>query len=166
MTVFGLLHVKDTPMGDPAIRQSERERGQKKCVSIAEVLAGRTPHTASTALEFVGALRIATEIGRLSTIMPIYQASELFDKVCVIDAGRIVYLGPADHARGYFEDMGYVPANRQTTADYLVAVFLHGAPDLFGTTLPDYLPRAPFSCITIHAVRRCLKPITSDKKMR
>ncbi len=34
----------------------------------------------------------------------------------------MVYYGPANEARGYFEDMGYQPANRQSTADFLVAV--------------------------------------------
>jgi ATP-binding cassette, subfamily G (WHITE), member 2, SNQ2 len=81
---------------------------------------------ASTALEFVRALRIATDISRLSTIASIYQAGEslheLFDKVCVIYEGRMVYFGPANRARQYFIDMGYEPANRQTTPDFLVAV--------------------------------------------
>jgi ATP-binding cassette, subfamily G (WHITE), member 2, SNQ2 len=81
---------------------------------------------ASTALEFVRALRIATDVARLSTIVSIYQASEslyqLFDKVCVIYEGKMAYYGPADQARQYFIDMGYEPANKQTTADFLVAV--------------------------------------------
>ena len=34
----------------------------------------------------------------------------------------MVYFGPADRARQYFIDMGYVPANRQTTPDFLVSV--------------------------------------------
>lgn len=34
----------------------------------------------------------------------------------------MAYYGPADQARQYFIDMGYEPANRQTTADFLVAV--------------------------------------------
>lgn len=72
------------------------------------------------------ALRLATDFGRLSSIVSIYQASEslyeLFDKVCVIDKGNMVYYGPANQARQYFIDMGYEPANRQTTADFLVAV--------------------------------------------
>lgn len=34
----------------------------------------------------------------------------------------MAYFGPADRARQYFIDMGYEPANRQTTADFLVAV--------------------------------------------
>jgi ATP-binding cassette, subfamily G (WHITE), member 2, SNQ2 len=34
----------------------------------------------------------------------------------------MVYFGPIDLARQYFIDMGYVPANRQTTPDFLVSV--------------------------------------------
>jgi ATP-binding cassette subfamily G (WHITE) protein 2 (SNQ2) len=44
--------------------------------------------------------------------MAIYQAGEqlytLFDKVCVIYEGKMVYFGPARQARQYFIDMGYV----------------------------------------------------------
>ena len=80
----------------------------------------------STALEFVQALRIATDIAKITTVMSVYQASEnvydLFNKVCVIYEGRMAYYGPASHARQYFMDMGYQPANRQTTPDFLVAV--------------------------------------------
>jgi ATP-binding cassette, subfamily G (WHITE), member 2, SNQ2 len=65
---------------------------------------------------------------RLTTIVSIYQAGEtlyeLFDKVCVIYEGRMVYFGPANKARQYFIDMGYEPANRQTTPDFLVSVSL------------------------------------------
>ena len=80
----------------------------------------------STTLEFVQALRIATDIARMATAMSVYQASENvydhFDKVCVIYEGRMAYYGPAALARQYFIDMGYQPANRQTTPDFLVAV--------------------------------------------
>ena len=80
----------------------------------------------STALEFVRALRIATNLVRNATIVSIYQAgeslSEIFDKVCLLYEGRMVYFGPVDLARQYFIDMGYVPAARQTTPDFLVSV--------------------------------------------
>ena len=80
----------------------------------------------STALEFVQALRIGTDIARMTTVATVYQASEnvydLFDKVCVVYDGRMVYYGPVALARQYFIDMGYQPANRQTTPDFLVAV--------------------------------------------
>ena len=82
-------------------------------------------NSASTALEFVQALRIATDLMKMTNIVSLYQASEslyqLFDKVCVIYEGKMAYFGPANQARQYFIDMGYEPANRQTTADFLVA---------------------------------------------
>ncbi|KAI0035475.1 ABC-2 type transporter-domain-containing protein [Vararia minispora EC-137] len=133
-TVFGLRHVKDTPVGDSALRGVSG--GEKKRVSIGEALALRARIGAwdnstrgldsSTALEYVRALRIATDVARVTTIVSIYQAGESlyqhFDKVCVIYEGRMAYFGRADKARQYFIDMGFEPANRQTTPDFLVAV--------------------------------------------
>ncbi|KAF8069190.1 pleiotropic drug resistance ABC transporter [Lyophyllum atratum] len=133
-TIFGLKHVQNTPVGDAAIRGVSG--GEKKRVSIAEALATRSRvHCwdnstrgldSSTALEFGRALRIATDIDHRATIVSIYQAGEtlyqLFDKVCLIYEGKMVYFGPADQAKQYFIDMGYEPANRQTTPDFLVAV--------------------------------------------
>ncbi|KAF8153344.1 pleiotropic drug resistance ABC transporter [Crassisporium funariophilum] len=133
-TIFGLNHVKDTPVGDASIRGVSG--GEKKRVSISETLATRSLITSwdnstrgldsSTALEFVRALRIATDLTRNTTIVSIYQAgeslSDIFDKVCLIYEGKMVYFGPISLARQYFIDMGYVPANRQTTPDFLVSV--------------------------------------------
>ncbi|KAA1475301.1 pleiotropic drug resistance ABC transporter [Dentipellis sp. KUC8613] len=133
-TIFGLRHVRNTPVGDASLRGVSG--GEKKRVSIAEMLALRGQLgswdnstrglDASTALEFVRALRIATDVACLSTIVSIYQAGEQlyehFDKVCVIYEGRMAYFGPANRARQYFIDMGYQPPERQTTADFLVAV--------------------------------------------
>lgn len=97
----------------------------------------------STALEFVRALRIATDALNITTVVSIYQASELlyklFNKVCVINQGRMIYYGPADVARQYFEEMGYEPALRQTTADFLVAV----TDELGRTTKPGWERRVP-----------------------
>ncbi|PPR00332.1 hypothetical protein CVT24_004615 [Panaeolus cyanescens] len=133
-TIFGLRHAKDTPIGDAAIRGVSG--GEKKRVSIAEALAARScigawdnstrGLDASTALEFVKALRISTDVFKTTTIVSLYQAGESlyqhFDKVCVLYEGRMAYFGPASQARQYFMDMGYEPANRQTTPDFLVSV--------------------------------------------
>ncbi|KAF5330166.1 hypothetical protein D9611_010635 [Ephemerocybe angulata] len=138
-TVFGLRHVRQTPVGNQQIRGISG--GQKKRVSIAESLASRScigcwdnstrGLDASTALEFVQALRIATDTIRLSTVVSIHQAGESlykhFDKVCVIYEGRMAFFGPADKAKQYFMDMGYEPANRQTTPDFLLSVTDSGA---------------------------------------
>ncbi|KAG2159222.1 ABC-2 type transporter-domain-containing protein [Suillus bovinus] len=134
LRIFGLRHARKTVVGDAATRGVSG--GEKKRVSIAEALSCRSMIgawdnstrglDASTALEFVQALRLGTDIARLTTIVSIYQAGEqlyeLFDKVCVIAEGRMAYFGPASAARQYFIDMGYEPHNRQTTADFLVGV--------------------------------------------
>jgi ATP-binding cassette subfamily G (WHITE) protein 2 (SNQ2) len=134
LRIFGLRHARKTVVGNAAVRGVSG--GEKKRVSIAEALSCRSMIgawdnstrglDASTALEFVQALRLGTDIARLTTIVSIYQAGEqlyqLFDKVCVIAEGRMAYFGPARAARQYFIDMGYEPHNRQTTADFLVSV--------------------------------------------
>ena len=72
------------------------------------------------------ALRLATDYLGLTSIVSIYQASELlyelFDKVAVIHSGRLIYFGPAQGAKDYFVNMGYEKNERTTTADYLVSV--------------------------------------------
>ncbi|KAG6850300.1 hypothetical protein H0H93_015242 [Arthromyces matolae] len=133
-TLFGLRHAKHTPVGNAAIRGVSG--GEKKRVSIAEVMATRSCIGAwdnstrgldsSTALEYVRALRVGTDVFKHTTIVSLYQAGENlyrhFDKVCLIYEGKMAYFGPADKARQYFIDMGYEPANRQTTSDFLVSV--------------------------------------------
>ncbi|KIK80835.1 hypothetical protein PAXRUDRAFT_157584 [Paxillus rubicundulus Ve08.2h10] len=134
MRIFGLAHARNTAVGNAVIRGISG--GEKKRVAIAEALSCRGKiHAwdnstcgldASTALEFVRALRIATDIGRVTTIVSIYQAGEqlynLFDKVCVINEGKMAYFGSVKDAKQYFIDMGCEPHNRQTTPDFLVAV--------------------------------------------
>ncbi|KXN87477.1 ABC transporter G family member 15 [Leucoagaricus sp. SymC.cos] len=116
------------PMEDDLLAQLE-ELAQKTDVLthwVDEMYDSTRGLDASTALEFVQALHIATDTFRLTTIVSIYQAGELlykhFDKVYLVSKGKMAYFGPADRARQYFVDMGYEPAHRQTTADFLVAV--------------------------------------------
>ena len=132
-TVLGLRHTYNTKVGNDLIRGVSG--GEKKRVSIAEALAARAKIAlfdnssrgldASTALEFVTALRISTNIAQLTTVASIYQAGEnlaqLFDKVIVLNQGRMVYFGPFEQATSYFKSIGYLPQDRQTTADFLVA---------------------------------------------
>jgi ABC-type multidrug transport system ATPase subunit len=74
---------------------------------------------ASTALDYAKSLRILTDVFKMTTFVSLYQAGEgiyeQFDKVLVIDAGRQVYFGPAQEARGYFLGLGYRDLPRQTS---------------------------------------------------
>ncbi|KAG0695928.1 P-loop containing nucleoside triphosphate hydrolase protein [Suillus ampliporus] len=134
MKVFGLCRSKNTLVGNAQIQGISG--GERKRVSIAETLCSAGSLGAwdnstrgldsSTALEFVRTLRAVTDVKRTTTIASLYQAGEqlydLFDKVCVIDKGKMAYFGPTKSAKDYFIDMGFEPQNRQTTPDFLVAV--------------------------------------------
>lgn len=131
LRMFNIAHTKDTIVGNSFVRGISG--GERKRVSIAEMMiagAAVCSHDnstrgldASTAVDYAKSLRIITNIYRTTTFVSLYQASEniysQFDKVMVIDEGRQVFFGPAQEARSYFENLGYLPKPRQTTADYL-----------------------------------------------
>lgn len=105
-------------------------------VSIAEVLAAGSSVQcfdnstrgldSTTALDFVKALRLLTDIGQKTTLATLYQAGEdiynTFDKVLVIDDGHEVFFGKTADARAYFEELGFEHLGGQTTAEFLAAV--------------------------------------------
>ncbi|KAF4607737.1 hypothetical protein EYR40_000072 [Pleurotus pulmonarius] len=134
LTLFGLRHVRNSVVGDEKLRGVSG--GEKKRVSIAEAMAARALVSAwdnstrgldsSTALSYLMALRVATTHLQRTTIVCLYQASDamyaLFDKVCLIYEGRMVYFGLAKEAKSYFEGMGWKARNRQSVPDFLVSV--------------------------------------------
>ena len=145
-TVLGLRHTYNTKVGNDLIRGVSG--GERKRVSIGEVLASHARIImfdnssrgldSSTALEFIQALRITTDVGNTTTISSIYQAGEslsnLFDKVIVLNKGHCAYFGPMHKAADYFKSIGYLPHERQTTSDFLV-----GCTDPVGRRLnPDF----------------------------
>ncbi|VEU23039.1 DEKNAAC104080 [Brettanomyces naardenensis] len=132
--LFGIKHVEKTLVGNDFVRGISG--GQRKRVSIAEAMATRGTVfcydnatrglDASTALEFVEALRTSTNIARTTCLVTAYQASEsiyeLFDMVTILYLGRQVFFGPTDKAVDYFIRLGFQRAPRQTSAEFLTAV--------------------------------------------
>lgn len=82
---------------------------------------------ASSAREYVEALRVLTNMTSICTMAALYQVGEslyeLFDKVLVIEGGKCAYFGPTDHAAKYFKSLGFKRGDRWTTADFLTSVF-------------------------------------------
>ncbi|GAC97998.1 hypothetical protein PHSY_005586 [Pseudozyma hubeiensis SY62] len=134
LKMFGMTHVRDTIVGDQAVRGVSG--GERKRTTISEALATRASVIAwdnstrgldaSTALDYARSLRIITDLAQRSTIATLYQVSEsifdLFDRVAVIDQGRCIYYGPRKLARSYFYELGYDTPDRQTTADFVTAL--------------------------------------------
>ncbi|KAF3906004.1 hypothetical protein ABW21_db0204491 [Orbilia brochopaga] len=134
LSMFGMKHTLKTNVGNAWVRGVSG--GERKRVSIMEALASRATINAydnstrgldsSTAIDYIRSLRILTTLTESTTIVTLYQAGESiykeFDKVCLIDSGREIYFGPASEARQYFEDLGYEPQPRSTTADFLTSI--------------------------------------------
>ena len=131
--MFGISHTRHTLVGDAFVRGVSG--GERKRVSIAETLATKSTVVAwdnstrgldaSTALDYANSLRVMTDISNRTTLVTLYQAGEgiyeLMDKVLLIDDGRMIYSGPANAAKKYFQNLGYYCPVRQTTADFLTA---------------------------------------------
>ena len=134
LKMFAMSHAKNTLVGDAFVRGVSG--GERKRVSIAETLATKSTVTcwdnstrgldASTALNYAKSLRIMTNLSDRTTLTTLYQAGEgiydLMDKVLVIDEGRMLYQGPSNEAKAYFEDLGFYCPPRQTTADFLTSI--------------------------------------------
>lgn len=132
--MFGIQHTFQTMVGNEYVRGISG--GERKRVSIAETLVSNGSVIcwdnatrgldASTAVDYVRSLRIMTDLTHRSTLTTLYQAGEgiyrLMDKVTVIHEGYCIYYGPAQEARQYFKDLGYVDQERQTTADFLTSI--------------------------------------------
>jgi ABC-type multidrug transport system permease subunit len=81
---------------------------------------------ASTALEFTRALRSITDVFGTATIVTLYQAGngifDLFDKVLVLDAGKQVYYGPANEAKSYMDQLGFICDDAANVSDFLTGI--------------------------------------------
>ncbi|KAK5118312.1 hypothetical protein LTR62_002825 [Meristemomyces frigidus] len=134
MAVYGLSHTYNTKVGNDFVRGVSG--GERKRVSIAEMALAGSPIAAwdnstrgldsATALTFVKALQMQSNIAGTTHAVAIYQASQaiydLFDKAVVLYEGRQIYYGPAKDAKAYFEEMGWFCPQRQTTGDFLTSI--------------------------------------------
>ncbi|KAF4998964.1 hypothetical protein FGRMN_2763 [Fusarium graminum] len=130
----GISHTAHTKVGDAFIRGVSG--GERKRVSILEVLATRASVfcwdnstrglDASTALEWIKAIRAMTDILGLTTIVTLYQAGngiyEHFDKVLVLDEGKQIFYGPQTDAVPFMEGLGFLRDGGSNRGDFLTGV--------------------------------------------
>ena len=130
----GISHTAKTKVGDAFIRGVSG--GERKRVSILECLTTRASVycwdnstrglDASTALEYIKAIRAMTDILGLSTIVTLYQAGnaiyDQFDKVLVLDGGKQLYYGARQDAVPFMESLGFVCVDGSNKGDFLTGV--------------------------------------------
>lgn len=131
---LGIGHTKKTMVGNEYVRGVSG--GERKRVSLAEVLAGQSPVQmwdnptrgldSKSAVEFARMLRREADRNDKTIILTTYQAGngiyDQFDKVLVLAEGRVTYYGPRRLARKYFEDLGFVCPKGANIADFLTSV--------------------------------------------
>jgi ABC-type multidrug transport system ATPase subunit len=119
MAVLGLSHTYNTKVGNDFVRGVSG--GERKRVSVAEMMLAGAPFAAwdnstrgldsATALKFVKALRVGSDMAGGAAAVAIYQASQsvydCFDKAALLYEGRQIYFGPAGDARDFFERQGW-----------------------------------------------------------
>lgn len=134
LETVGISHTANTRVGDAFVRGVSG--GERKRVSIIECLATRASIycwdqptrglDASTALEYVKAIRAMTDILGLATVVTIYQGGnaiyDQFDKVLVLDQGQQLYYGPRQQAVPFMEDLGFVCVDGSNKGDFLTGV--------------------------------------------
>lgn len=134
LKMFGISHTRDTLVGNEYVRGVSG--GERKRVGIAESLSTKSAIScfdnssrgldSSTALDYARSLRVLTDVSNRTTIVTLYQAGEgiyeLMDKVLVIEGGRMIYQGPAKEAKVYFQNLGFLCPDRQTTANFLTSI--------------------------------------------
>lgn len=130
----GISHTARTKVGDAFIRGVSG--GERKRVSILECLTTRASVfcwdnstrglDASTALEWIKAIRVMTDLLGLSTIVTLYQAGngiyELFDKVLLLDEGKQIFYGPQKNAVPFMESLGFMRDPGSNRSDFLTGV--------------------------------------------
>lgn len=119
MAVLGLSHTYNTKVGSDFVRGVSG--GERKRVSVAEMMLAGSPFASwdnstrgldsATALKFVKALRVGSDMTGGAAAVAIYQASQsvydCFDKTAVLYEGRQIYFGPASEAKSFFERQGW-----------------------------------------------------------
>ncbi|EWZ30932.1 ATPase [Fusarium oxysporum Fo47] len=134
MAMFGISHTKNTRVGDDYVRGVSG--GERKRVTIAEAALGYSPLQcwdnstrgldSANAVEFCRVLRTQADTLGIASCVAIYQAPQsaydLFDKVIVLYEGRQIYFGRTDKAQAYFENLGFICPEQQTTADFLTSM--------------------------------------------
>jgi ATP-binding cassette subfamily G (WHITE) protein 2 (PDR) len=134
MAVLGLSHTYNTKVGNDFVRGVSG--GERKRVSVAEMMLAGSPFASwdnstrgldsATALKFVKALRVGSDMAGGAAAVAIYQASQsvfdCFDKAAVLYEGRQIYFGPAQDAKSFFERQGWYCPPRQTAGDFLTAL--------------------------------------------
>jgi ATP-binding cassette subfamily G (WHITE) protein 2 (PDR) len=131
MAVLGLSHTYNTKVGDDFVRGVSG--GERKRVSVAEMMLAGAPFASwdnstrgldsATALKFVKALRVASDMADGAAAVAIYQASQSvydqFDKAAVLYEGRQISSVPPTWPKATLSDKAGIAHRGKRPATFL-----------------------------------------------
>lgn len=134
MALLGLNGCADTIIGDAAHRGVSG--GERRRVTLAEVLMGEYSIAAfdeisngldsAATFDIVRMARASVQAFKYCCVISLNQpAPEVFaqfDEVLVLKKGALVYQGPFDEAKDYFEGLGFRCPPKTDVADFLIRV--------------------------------------------
>jgi len=180
-------HVKDSLVGYP--HGTGLSSGERKRLSIAIALATdpdilvldepTTSLDAALALSIMELLRdlAETRVVVLTIHQPQPRIFQMLGTIFLLSKGEMVYMGPADEVRGYFESLGFDCPTFTNIADFILDVIVQSEGD--GTDLAAHWkkfcanraaasaredPPAPQEPANVEATTRVVTSITVDEE--
>mmetsp|Transcript_1994 Transcript_1994/g.5290 ORF Transcript_1994/g.5290 Transcript_1994/m.5290 type:complete len:1447 (-) Transcript_1994:184-4524(-) len=132
---LGIERVFGTPVGDANLRGVSG--GEKKRVTIGEMLVGYTAKVhfldsfnkgldSAATLDIVRAVSFMAKSFKRTFVISLQQPGaemlQYFDRLLVLDAGKVIYFGEPDRALGYFESLGFVKPDTRSIPDFIATV--------------------------------------------
>jgi ABC-type multidrug transport system ATPase subunit len=136
LTILGLMDAEDTFVGDPVRGIQGVSGGQRRRVTVGEMITGRVPVLlgdeisngldSSSTYDLVESLlhfgRLQNYSRVISLLQPSPEVVALFDQVIVLSQGRIIYAGPVDEVEDYFASLGFRSPDFLDISDFLQLV--------------------------------------------
>ena len=142
---LGLTEVANNVIG--TVLRRGLSGGEKRRVSVGAVLASRpdvlcldeatSGLDAAVAYTVIQAIKALAQTDGIGVMLTIHQPSAriltLCDDLILLNAGRVVYMGPTDLALSYFDSLGFPCPPMTTPTDHFLDVVrnAHGAPAFF-----------------------------------
>ncbi|CAG8488487.1 3337_t:CDS:2, partial [Scutellospora calospora] len=131
---FGLDNVADSKIGTVFVRgvsggEKRRALIASQVVTLPKIIFLDEPTTgldSAAAYNVMKSIVLMAQRHKLTVIASIHQPStetySLFDKLCLIDRGHMIYFGKRKNATSYFESLGHVCPQYSNPADHFLRV--------------------------------------------
>lgn len=132
---LGLTHVMDTVVGNDLLRGVSG--GEKKRVTIGETAARMSSQVwlldqwsrgldAAASADLMERVAQMGQVRRTTVISVMQQASQhiydMYDKVMIMEAGKVLYFGPTAHAERYFYELGFERPPERLVPEFLATL--------------------------------------------